>query len=129
MMGATSLNGSWPGEEANINMVKSTAIRRPVTPKAREVIAQWKLQPLVDALEELVDRHVPPDRVRGGSVEYFQSMESPNDWDVAVTTKVDLPSDELFDLSLRIGEALNEVIDSLPGDNWLHMTYHLDFHR
>ena len=91
MIGATSVNGSPPGKEANIDMVKSTAIRRPVTPKAREVIAQWKLQPLVDALEELVDRHVPPDRVRGGSVDYLQSWEDPADWDVAVTTKVDCP--------------------------------------
>lgn len=107
-------------------MARSSTLRRVVSADAQRAMSRTRLQRPVRELEALVDRQVPVDRVLGGSVEYVQSKEDRSDWAVVVATRLDLAQKDTFDLSLRIGEALNALADDSPEGDWLHVSYRLD---
>ena len=99
---------------------------RPVEERAQGVITQKGLSKLVHRTSEVVDSEIPPSSYRGGQITYRESIENTDDWEIVVTTKVDVTREERFDLSLRVGESLSRVVAAEPDPNWINITFRFD---
>lgn len=100
---------------------------RTVEGRAQEVVVRKGLEGLVRQMAELVDSSLEPKTYRGGSIVYQESLENPDDWEIAVVTRLAVSGEKRFDISLRIGETLSRLIASEPYDHdWMHVTFSLE---
>ena len=82
---------------------------------------------LVRQVASLVDGFIEAETFKGGLIVYDESIENPDDWEILVVTKLNISSEECFDLSLRMGEALVKLISHDPSNaNWLRVSYRLE---
>jgi hypothetical protein len=105
----------------------TTLAGRIVDEQTNEVMAQMDLENLVSQMAAIVDSNIEPATYRGGSIVYQPSIENPDDWEVVVVTRLVISRQERFDLSLRIGEALNRTITAGPSDaSWNRVAFGLN---
>ena len=82
---------------------------------------------LVDQMAAIVDSQLPANTYLGGEIVFQESIEDPDDWEIVVVTRVECSREQRFDLSLRIGETLNQVIETaFPDPNWTGVAFRLD---
>lgn len=119
-----------PTETELVRMPRSPLVtigNRPVAERTRELIVQGHMERLVEKMAELVDALVAPQTRCGGSIDYVRSFENSLDWEIVVVTKLAVSSAERFDLSTRIGNALNELLTTECSDpNWMRVTFRLE---
>ncbi len=100
---------------------------RIVADNARSLLLANSFRQHTEVMADLVDNYIDKNKRLGGSVEYLSSFEDTSDWEIVVATEVAVSSAERFSLSMKIGDALNEVLRKTGNDStWAHISFRLD---